>query len=100
MGYRLQATYNLEALKMIISLKDRIADILKETPLPKAKDVTDESQRLAAEINIGRTKFMDKYDVSSELEYKRRCVKEGRIMYHAHIGMNTWDAVSYTHLDV
>lgn len=91
MGYRLQATYNLEALKMIISLKDRIADILKETPLPKAKDVTDESHRLAAEINIGRTKFMDKYDVSSELEYKRRCVKEGRIMYHAHIGMNTWD---------
>lgn len=75
---------------MIISLKERIANILKETPLPKARDVMDESRRLASEITIGRTKFMDKYDVSSELEYKRRCIKEGRIMYHAHIGMNTW----------
>lgn len=75
---------------MIISLKERIAAILKETPLPKAPAVMDESRRLASEVTIGRTKFMDKYDVSSELEYKRRCVKEGRIMYHAHIGMNTW----------
>lgn len=75
---------------MIISLKERIANILKETPLPKARDVMDESRGLASEITIGRTKFMDKYDVSSELEYKRRCIKEGRIMYHAHIGMNTW----------
>ena len=46
---------------MIISLKERIANILKETPLPKARDVMDESRRLASEITIGRTKFMDKY---------------------------------------
>ena len=52
MGHKLQGLYNLEALIMIISLKERIANILKETPLPKARDVMDESRRLASEITI------------------------------------------------
>jgi len=75
---------------MITALKEQISKILKEAQLPKAAAVLEESRRIASEVTIGRTKFMEKFDVSSELEYKRRCIKEGRIMYHAHIGMNTW----------
>ncbi|MCF0248388.1 MAG: hypothetical protein HUJ86_07255, partial [Synergistes sp.] len=75
---------------MIVTLKERISELLRETELPKSSDVLKESRCIASEITIGRTKFAKKFDVSSEAEYKRRCVKEGRIMYHAHIGMNTW----------
>lgn len=31
---------------------------------------------------------MDKYGVQSELEYKQQSMRDNRIMYHAHIGMN------------
>jgi len=71
-------------------LEERIKEILKSADLPKMDTVLMESRDLAASIKIGRSLFMDKYDVSSELEYKRRCMKEDLIMYHAHIGMNTW----------
>lgn len=85
---------------MIITLKEKIASLLKETQLPKASTVMDESRRIASEVTVGRTKFMDLYGVSSELEYKLRCVKEGRIMYHAHIGMNTWKETAKALKDV
>lgn len=71
-------------------LRKKIISIIKSVDLPKLNVVLDESKRIADFVQIGRTSFMDKYDVSSELEYKRRCIKEGRIMYHSHIGMNTW----------
>jgi methylmalonyl-CoA mutase cobalamin-binding subunit len=71
-------------------LEGRIREILKSAELPKMEAVLIESRKLSDSIKIGRSLFMDKYGVSSELEYKRRCIKEGRIMYHAHIGMNTW----------
>lgn len=75
---------------MMTPLQERIHQILKETSLPPASTVMDESRALASSVKIGRSLFMKKYGVSSELEYKRMCIKEGRIMYHAHIGMNTW----------
>lgn len=71
-------------------LRDKIREILRGTCLPKMGDVLNESNDIAKSIKITPSSFMKKYDVSSELEYKKRCVKEGRIMYHAHIGMNTW----------
>ena len=45
---------------------------------------------LVGDIGIGRSAFMEKMGVASELEYKRQCIKNKQIMYHAHIGMNTW----------
>ncbi len=68
----------------------KIGDILK-TPLPKASEVLAEGREIAAGIEIGRTAFFEKMDVSSETEYKRRCIAEGRVMYHCHIGMSTWE---------
>ena len=42
---------------------------------------------MAGDIKIGRTAFMDKMGVDSELAYKKQCLKDNRIMFHAHIGM-------------
>ncbi|MFT5218181.1 MAG: methylmalonyl-CoA mutase cobalamin-binding subunit [Planctomycetota bacterium] len=47
-----------------------------------------EARAIAASITPGRSLFLDKFQVSSELEYKQQCLADGRIMYHAHIGMN------------
>jgi len=61
-----------------------------ETDLPSGASIVNEGCKIAEDIEIGRTAFMDKMGVSSELEYKRQCIKSKQIMYHAHIGMNTW----------
>jgi methylmalonyl-CoA mutase cobalamin-binding subunit len=57
-------------------------------PLPKANQVIAEGRAIADQIDIGLSRFLDKFGCSSEAEYKAQCVKEGHIMYHAHIGMN------------
>jgi methylmalonyl-CoA mutase cobalamin-binding subunit len=71
-------------------LNQKIQSIL-ETELPSGASIVREGRSLAENIEIGRTAFMDKMGVSSELEYKRQCIKNAQIMYHAHIGMNTWE---------
>jgi len=52
------------------------------------------ARELASRISIGRSAFLDKYGVQSELEYKQQCMRDGHIMYHAHIGMNDIGATS------
>ena len=42
-------------------------------------------------LKIGRTKFMEKYGVSSEREYKEKMMKQGLIMKLSAIGYNTWE---------
>jgi methylmalonyl-CoA mutase cobalamin-binding subunit len=61
-----------------------------EAELPFGTSIIKEGCDIAKDIEIGRTAFMDKLGVDSELEYKRQCIKNKQIMYHAHIGMNTW----------
>jgi methylmalonyl-CoA mutase cobalamin-binding subunit len=61
-----------------------------EAELPFGTSIIKEGCAIAKDIGIGRTAFMDKLGVDSELEYKRQCIKNKQIMYHAHIGMNTW----------
>jgi methylmalonyl-CoA mutase cobalamin-binding subunit len=72
------------------SLNQKVQSIL-ETELPSGASIVKEGCDIAEGIEIGRTAFMDKMGVSSELEYKRQCIKNAQIMYHAHIGMNTWE---------
>jgi len=64
--------------------------MLLDVSLPKGKDVIADGQAMAQDITLGRTSFMDEMGVESEAQYKRQCIKEGRIMFHAHIGMSTW----------
>ncbi len=48
-------------------------------------------EKVAGDLKIGRTKFMEENGVSSEREYKERMMKEGVIMKHSAIGYNTWE---------
>lgn len=58
-----------------------------------------EGKRLLAEgaeavgpHGVGRSRFAELTGVHSEYEYKRRCMELGTVMYHAHIGLSTWQA--------
>lgn len=68
---------------------NKVQSIL-DVELPSGASIIKEGCRMAEDIQIGRTAFMDKMGVDSELAYKRDCIKSKQIMYHAHIGMNTW----------
>jgi methylmalonyl-CoA mutase cobalamin-binding subunit len=69
--------------------QNKVDGILK-TPLPRGETIVAEGRAIAADTVIGRTLFMDEMGVSSEAEYKQRCIRDGRIMFHAHIGLNSW----------
>jgi methylmalonyl-CoA mutase cobalamin-binding subunit len=64
-----------------------IRDLLRE-PLPEYSQLRRQAKDLVGQITIGRSAFMDHYGVNSELEYKQQAMRDGHIMYHAHIGMN------------
>lgn len=58
--------------------------------IPTMKQVRDHEKSPVPKINIGRASYMDNFDVSSEREYKEICIREKRIAFHAHIGLNSW----------
>ena len=63
---------------------------IHQVKLPAGASVIIEGQRIAKDVQMGRTAFMDEMGVDSELEYKIQCQKNKQLMFHAHIGMNTW----------
>ncbi|MCC9294905.1 cobalamin-dependent protein [Clostridium sp. WLY-B-L2] len=65
-------------------------DLIPED-LPQLKDLMGEIKKISNSITVGETLFMKKYGVKSEVEYKLKCMKEGKIMRHAHIGWNSWE---------
>jgi hypothetical protein len=62
--------------------------------LPSGSSIIKQAHSTCGDIKIGRTAFMDKMGVSSELAYKQQCLKDNRIMFHAHIGMGSWEATA------
>ena len=58
--------------------------------LPDCAAVLVEARQIAKTITIGRTAAFDAWGVASEAEFKRGCIASGRISYHAHIGMGSW----------
>ena len=48
--------------------------------------------RAAAPVTMNTTLFLRAQNVRSESEYKRQAMAAGRVMYHAHVGLSTWDA--------
>jgi len=85
-------------------IEQRIIQFVAEE-LPGFNTVVRSGRDSAMQINPGTSAFLEKYDCGSEQEYKRQCMKDGHIMYHAHIGMNDMPATAralqhiYTHLD-
>jgi methylmalonyl-CoA mutase cobalamin-binding subunit len=71
-----------------------IVSQILDADLPKAASILKECRSVADSINIGRTAFMAEMGVGSELEYKRQCIKDRKIMFHAHIGLNSWQATA------
>ncbi len=64
-----------------------IRNLLRQ-PLPNYSKLRQKARDIASGINIGRSAFMQHYAVDSELEYKQQAMRDGHIMYHAHIGLN------------
>ena len=54
-------------------------------PVATAAAVAQGKER-ARTLSVGRCTYLDEYGVSSETEYKRRAVADGRIMLHGQIG--------------
>ena len=71
----------------------KIAKIL-DVDLPSGPSIVGEGYKIAGNMKIGRTAFMDEIGVDSELEYKKQCIKDGKIMFHAHIGLNSWETTA------
>ncbi|HEY0519079.1 MAG TPA: cobalamin-dependent protein [Ilumatobacteraceae bacterium] len=46
------------------------------------------------------TAFLRANGATSEAEYKRRCRDEGRVMYHMHVGLSTWQATEAALVEV
>ena len=59
-----------------------------------------QAHSMAADIKVGRTVFLDQMGVASELEYKEQCLKDNQIMFHAHIGMGSWDSTAEALIDL
>jgi methylmalonyl-CoA mutase cobalamin-binding subunit len=68
----------------------RVQEILG-IDLPSSKAIVNQGRVTAKDIQVGRTAFMDKMGVKSELEYKKHCMQANKIMFHAHIGMSSWN---------
>ena len=82
------------AFKKEVSLKQsllqhQLGDILK-VELPVGRQIAAAGIRLAKDIKIGRSAFLKQTGEKSEYDYKCKCIREKKIMYHAHIGMGSW----------
>lgn len=73
--------------------RERIQAILtQELPHPTA--LISEGHDIADNLKLGRSLFCEKMSVSSEADYKAQRMRDGAIMYHAHIGMGSWSATA------
>lgn len=62
--------------------------------LPNYPELISQAQQAASQVVVGRSQFLRQHGCSSELDYKRQCMRDNYIMYHAHIGMNDMDLTS------
>ncbi|MFX0113096.1 MAG: cobalamin-dependent protein [Candidatus Hodarchaeota archaeon] len=60
--------------------------IFPERELPEVEDLVAEGHALSQEVVVGTCPFLDHNSVKSEMEYKQKEMRKGRIMLHAQIG--------------
>ncbi len=78
---------------------EKSIDLVRESAtfsLPDFNQLRHQAIELASQVTIGRSAFLDKYQVQSELEYKQQSMRDSRVMYHAHIGMNDIEATAHS----
>ncbi len=90
-------------VKEIAAAIDLVRDTAK-VKLPDFNQLRPQMRELASKAGIGQSAFLRHYAVASELEYKQQAMRDGHIMYHAHIGMNdiaaTTDALDKIHREL
>ena len=69
----------------------RIQGLLSQE-LPNPNALIAEGQAIADDLVLGLSLFCQQMGVSSEAAYKRQRIRDGAIMYHAHIGLGSWPA--------
>lgn len=77
----------------MIGNADGITDVLAGAPADSNR-LLGEARQMAQGVELGRSAFLERYGVASEYEYKRQCMRDGHIMYHAHLGMNDIDTTA------
>jgi len=71
--------------------RERILGLLRDE-LPNPSTLIAQGHMIADDIELGRSLFCQEMGVSSEAAYKKRCIRDGTVMYHAHIGLGSWSA--------
>lgn len=61
-------------------------EIFPEPELPIGSELLAEGRALARHWVVEKNAFLAHYDTTSEYDYKRRCMAEGRVMQHAQVG--------------
>ena len=74
--------------------------ILPEASLPDPAQLIDAGRQLGAQVQRGSCAFLDLHGVSCELEYKRRTVAEGRVMFQAQVGYRDIDKTERACLEI
>ncbi len=64
-------------------------EYLRKVDLLPGREAVYEGICRGEKIQIGETAFMKKFGVHSEAEYKKRMMRDKRVMFHAHIGLNS-----------
>lgn len=59
--------------------------------LPDMKEMKNQVDKETKEIKIGETLFFKEHGVKSEGEYKLKCMENGELTKHSHVGWNSWD---------
>ncbi|MGB1009352.1 MAG: cobalamin B12-binding domain-containing protein [Thiolinea sp.] len=58
--------------------------------LPDVNLALSRARDLATEIKLGHSAFLQHTGFRSEADYKQQCMRDGQIMYHAHLGLSDW----------
>ena len=68
----------------------RSKDRLLPRDLPSGRELLDEGRKIAATFSVGRSLLCRTYDATSEADYKRKMLAEGRVMTCMNFGPPTW----------
>lgn len=61
-------------------------DVLPEIDLPRSTDLVASGRQRAQTIQIGPSEFLKHHGLSSETEFKQRCMRDGVVMVHTQVG--------------
>ena len=57
---------------------------------PDFNHALQQAKALVSQVSLGHSAFLRHVACSSEAEYKQQCMRDGQIMYHAHLGLSDW----------